>query len=263
MLDDLHWADRSSLLLLLHLLKADAPAAVLVLGTYRDTDLDRAHPLAAALADLRRQRGASRIALSGLDSDGITALLTIAGGNELDEQAREFAAMLLRETEGNPFFVGEVLLHLVETGGLVQEGGRWRASATLAETGLPEGVREVIGRRLAGLPEETNTVLGVASVIGREFDVTLVAEVAEEPVGAILDALEPAERARLITEVPGRPARVSFTKHRASGSTVLVEEAGTKSGARCCTVRPGSPWRRSNRLAWCGELASTTRVKPR
>ena len=229
-LDDLHWADRSSLLLLLHLLKADAPAALLVLATYRDTDLDRAHPLAATLADLRRLRGASRVALTGLDSDGITALLTIAGGNELDDQAREFAAMLLRETEGNPFFVGEVLLHLVESGGLVQEGGRWRASATLAETGLPEGVREVIGRRLAGLPDETNAVLGVASVIGREFDVTFVADVAEEPVGAILDALEPAERARLITEVPGRPARFSFA--HALVRTVLVEELGTNRRVR-------------------------------
>jgi len=229
-LDDLHWADRSSLLLLLHLLKADAPAAVLVLATYRDTDVDRSHPLAGALADLRRQRGASRLALSGLDGEGIAALLVRAGGHDLDERGREFAATLWRETEGNPFFVGEVLRHLIETGGLVQEAGRWQAGATLDQTGLPEGVREVIGRRLAELPEATNTVLGVASVVGREFDVGLVAEVSGEPVGAILEALEPAEQARLIGESPGHPGRYSFA--HALVRTVLVEELGTNRRVR-------------------------------
>ena len=165
-----------SLQLLLHLLRADTAAAVLVLATYRDTDVDRAHPLAGALADLRRQRGATRLALSGLDGDGVVALLERAGGHDLAPRERELAAALWRETEGNPFFVGEVLRHLIETGGLVQEDGRWRAEATFDQTGLPEGVREVIGRRLAELPEATNAILGVASVVGREFDVGLVAE---------------------------------------------------------------------------------------
>ncbi len=229
-LDDLHWADRSTLQLLLHLLKADGPAAVLVLATYRDTDVDRSHPLAGTLADLRRLRGATRLSLVGLDGDGITDLLTGAGGHDLDEEGQEFAATLWRETEGNPFFIGEVLRHLIETGGLVQEGGRWRAGATLDQTGLPEGVREVIGRRLAGLPETTNTVLGVASVIGREFDVGLVAEVGGEPVEAILEALGPAEGARLIGETPGRPGRYSFA--HALVRTVLVEELGTNRRVR-------------------------------
>lgn len=229
-LDDLHWADRSSLLLLFHLLRADAPAAVLVLATYRDTDLDRAHPLSTTLADLRRQRGASRLALAGLDAEGIDDLLAAAGGQELDETDREFAANLRRETEGNPFFVGEVLRHLTETGGLVQQDGRWRAGASLDAAGLPEGVREVIGRRLAVLPEATNVTLGVASVLGREFEVSLVAEVAEEPVGAILEALEPAEQARLISETPGRPGRYTFS--HALVRTVLVDELGTNRRVR-------------------------------
>lgn len=142
----------------------------------------------------------------------------------------EFAAMLWRETEGNPFFVGEVLRHLIETGGLAREDGRWRASATLDQAGLPEGVREVIGRRLSGLSEATNTVLSVASVIGREFDVGFVAEVAEQPVGAVLEALEPAERARLIAAAPGRPGRYSFS--HALVRTVLVEELGTNRRVR-------------------------------
>ena len=229
-LDDLHWADRSSLQLLLHLLRADAPAAVLVVATYRDTDVDRSHPLAEALADLRRFRGATRIALTGIDGAGIEALLASAGGHDLDDAAREFAGNLWRETEGNPFFVGEVLRHLIETGGLVQEEGRWVAGATLDQAGLPEGVREVIGRRLGELPDATNTILGVASVLGREFDVGLVAEVSGDPIDAVFDALEPAERARLIGEAPGRPGRYAFA--HALVRTVLVEELGTNRRVR-------------------------------
>ena len=229
-LDDLHWADRSTLLLLLHLLKADAPASLLVVATYRDTDVDRAHPLAGVLADLRRQRGVSRLTLGGLDGDGIAALLERAGGQDLDDAAREFAATLWRDTDGNPFFVREVLLHLIETGGLVQTDGRWRPSATLDAAGLPEGVREVIGRRLAELPDVTNTMLGAASVIGREFDTGLLAEIAGESADAVLEALEPAERARLIGDVPGRPGRYSFA--HALVRTVLVDELGTNRRVR-------------------------------
>ena len=191
---------------------------------------DRAHPLAGVLADLRRQRGVSRLTLGGLDGDGIAALLERAGGHDLDDPAREFAATLWRDTDGNPFFVREVLLHLIETGGLVQADGRWRRSATLDEAGLPEGVREVIGRRLAELPDATNTMLGVASVIGREFDTGLLAEIAGESADAVLEALEPAERARLIGDVPGRPGRYSFA--HALVRTVLVDELGTNRRVR-------------------------------
>ena len=93
-LDDVHWADESSLLLLLHLLRGGVPAELAVVATYRDTDVDRVHPLAGVLADLRRVRGATRLSLDGLDAEGVVHLLTAAGGHELDEQARSFAAEL-------------------------------------------------------------------------------------------------------------------------------------------------------------------------
>jgi class 3 adenylate cyclase len=229
-LDDVHWSDRSTLLLLLHFLRSDAPSSVLVLATYRDTDIDRSHPLANTLADLRRVRGATRIALSGLDIDGVTELLTRAGGHELDADELAYAALLQRETEGNPFFFGEVLSHLIETGALVQVDGRWRVVVALDEAGLPDGVREVVGRRLSELPEATNTMLGAASVLGREFDVGLLSKVVGEPVGAVLLALEPAEHARLISQVVGRAGRYSFA--HALVRTVLADELGTNRRVR-------------------------------
>ena len=229
-LDDVHWSDRSSLLLLLHFLRIELASSVLVLATYRDTVVDRAHPLANALADLRRVRGATRIALTGLDNDGVTELLTLAGGHELDASELASAALLQRETEGNPFFFGEVLRHLIETGALVQIDGRWKVSVALDEVGLPEGVREVVGRRLSELPEATNRMLGAAAVLGREFDVGLLNRVVGEPIGAVLQALEPAEQANLISEVVGRTGRYSFS--HALVRTVLADELGTNRRVR-------------------------------
>ncbi|MBL8777369.1 MAG: AAA family ATPase [Acidimicrobiales bacterium] len=224
-LDDIHWADRSSLLLLLHVLRSDRAAALLVVATYRDTEVDRAHPLSEVLADLRRVPAATRVALGGLDDQGLRELLAGAGGHELDDRARDFATALWRETEGNPFFVGEVLRHLIESGGLVQDEGRWRATASLAETGLPEGVREVIGRRLSALPERTEAMLGVGALLGREFDVALLGAAADETVADVFDALAPAEDARLIAEVDGAPGRYAFS--HALVQATLAEELGT------------------------------------
>src|SRR5215207_8418442 len=123
-LDDLHWADASSLLLLQFLARELRTAALLVLGTYPDTDLDRTHPLDAALASLRRQPACERLALPGLSVDEVGALLETRAGHPLDDALRALAAALHTETEGNPFFITETLRHLRETGGLAQADGR-------------------------------------------------------------------------------------------------------------------------------------------
>lgn len=229
-LDDVHWADEPSLLLLLHVLRADLGARLLVVAPYRDTDVDRAHPLSRVLADLRRLPRVTRVSLDGLDAEGIEVLLERQGGHELEDDGRDLAAALHAETEGNPFFIGEVLRHLVESGALVHEDGRWRGSVSVAELGLPEGVREVVGRRLEALPEDTNTVLGAASVLGREFDAKLLAGVCERPLDETLDALEPAQAGRLVDEVPGAPGRYAFA--HALVQSVLAEELGTNRRVR-------------------------------
>src|SRR4029079_17976692 len=95
------------------------------------------------------------------------------------------------ETEGNPFFVGQLLRHLVETGGVRVEEGRWIVDRQRA-AGIPEGVREVIGKRLSHLRPETNEVLAVAAVIGREVDPALLIEASGVDTDGVLDALEEA-----------------------------------------------------------------------
>jgi tetratricopeptide (TPR) repeat protein len=220
-LDDLHWADKPSLVLLRSLVRSSRPAALLLVGTYRETDLARTHPLAELLADLRREPRVERVLLRGFAPEDVSALLASRGQQE---PPAEFVAALHAETDGNPFFVEEVLRHLIETGALRREGGRWTGDR-IEELGIPEGVREVVGRRLSRLSEIANQALGVAAVIGREFDAGLI-EAAGGPSGdALLDALDEAARVRLIVEAPGAFGRFAFG--HALVRQTLYEELGT------------------------------------
>ena len=199
-LDDLHWADTGTVLLLRHLVRV-APPALLVLGTYRDTDISRAHPLGAALADLRQAAPVTRLVLRGLDEAGVRELVGSAGGRTLAAPGVAFADLVCAETAGNPLFVGEVLRHLAERGDLELVDGRWTSERDLTIIGIPEGVTEVIGRRLSRLEPATEAVLRTAAVIGLEFEVRLLAAVLDRSEGDVLDDLEQAVSAALVTEI--------------------------------------------------------------
>jgi len=222
LLDDLHWADKPSLALLRHLARSARPAALLLLGTYRETDLARTHPLAEVLADLRREPHVERVLLRGLDPAELGALVAARAEHAAPEG---FVLALHAETEGNPFFAGEVLRHLVDSGALRREGERWTSDRPLAELGIPEGVRDVIGRRLSRLSETANEALRVASVIGREFELPELAAASDLARDALLDALDEAGRARILVEVPGAAGRFAFA-HALIRST-LYEELGS------------------------------------
>ncbi|MGN6337388.1 BTAD domain-containing putative transcriptional regulator, partial [Mycobacterium sp.] len=182
-LDDLHWAAKPTLLLLRHLLRFGDHARVQIVGTYRSTDLDRTHPLAAMLADLHRDGTANRLTLSGLDEDDVTTYVAHAGYDD-EELARALASV----TGGNPFFLIEALRHVDESGGV------WDQST------LPQGVREAVSRRLSRLPAETNKALATAAVIGSRFGVELV----EQVVGSdLIDAFDEARQAGIVIEEPG------------------------------------------------------------
>ena len=195
-LDDLHWAAKPTLLLLRHLLRFGEQARVQIIGTYRSTDLDRSHPLAAMLADLHRDGTAKRVQLSGLDESDVTAYVAEAGYDD-EELARALASV----TGGNPFFLIEALRHVDES------GGQWDPST------LPQGVREAVSRRLSRLPEETNKALAAAAVVGSRFALELVEHVVGDD---LVDAFDEACKAGIVIEEPGGRYRFNHALVRQS-----------------------------------------------
>ena len=192
-LDDVHWIDPASLLVLRRL-AVSAPADVMFLATYRDTDLDRVHPLSGALADLRRVEGVRRVALEGLDGSAVEDFLSVAAGHALDADALRLATAVHTETAGNPLFVGEMLRHLAESGFIRRQDDRWVGEASIS---LPEGLREVIGRRLTRLGDEVCAALRVGAVVGRSFEPEVVEAVLHVDA---LDQLELAAAAGIIVD---------------------------------------------------------------
>ncbi len=179
--------------------------------TYRHSELSSPHPLTEALVALRRETGVSRIALSGLDDTGVLAFMEATAGHDLDNDGVELAHALYRETDGNPFFVGEVLRHLAETGAIYRDDtGRWAAGADLEGMAMPDSVRLVIGSRVARLGKAVSGVLPLAAVIGQEFDLDLLARVTERTEDELLDLLDAATAVALVREVPSAPGRYCF-----------------------------------------------------
>src|ERR1700761_6688298 len=195
-LDDLHWAAKATLLLLRHLLRFGDQASVQILGTYRSTDLDRSHPLAAMLADLHRDGPAARLNLSGLDEADVTTYVAEAGYDD-----EELAHALASVTGGNPFFLIEALRHVDESGGV------WDQST------LPQGVREAVSRRLSRLTPEANKALGAAAVVGSRFALELVERVVE---GDLIDVFDEACKAGIVIEEPGGRYRFNHALVRQS-----------------------------------------------
>ena len=222
-LDDLHWADKPTLQLLQHVLRRLETARVLILGTYRDVDLDRKHPLADVLSSMRRDHLYQRISLAGLSRDEVKELLEQAAGHEMDARGQALAEALHQETEGNPFFIEEVLRHLIETRQLYLKDGRWVSDVSdVSELGIPEGVREAIGRRLSRLSEAVNEVLSHAAVLGRSFEFPVAAGMVDLDEDALMDALDGALKAQLIVESSGMVPTYSF-KHALVRQTLYDE----------------------------------------
>jgi len=208
-LDDLQWAAKPTLLLLRHILLSPDAMQMLVVATYRDTELHRENSFAEFLADLPRLDGAERLAVSGIDAVDVAAYLEAAAGHDLDAAGVALADEVWRETQGNCFFVTEVLRHLVESGAIEERDGRW--STTSRAVPIPEEVRDVVARRLARLPDPAGRVLAYASVAGLEFDPAIVRAAGGFTEDELLAGLDSAMAARLVVEVPGPVPRNRFT----------------------------------------------------
>ncbi len=203
-LDDLHWADRPTLLLLRHLLRSGSDAPLMVLGTYRESELSRTHPLGEALADLRRETPVEHVRLQGLAEDEVVEMLEGTAQHDIGRRGRSLAEALRRTTDGNPFFIEQVVGHLIETGKIVQRDGFWTLDVAVGELGIPEGVREAIGRRLARLSEDCNSVLASAAVLGRTFEYDVLVAMTPIDPDAILQAVDEALASGLVVEVTGK-----------------------------------------------------------
>jgi class 3 adenylate cyclase len=208
-LDDLQWADRPTVQLLRHVVTSEVTLRMLVIGTFRSSEITSEHPLAETLAALHRESGVERLALRGLGDDELLSLLETIAGHGMAEEGVVLRDALLAETQGNPFFVGEMLRHLVETNAIYQgQDGRWVTSPDLRASGLPVSIREVIGRRVSRLGAETQRVLSLASVVGRDFDVDVLVRIADVGEDAALDICDAAVTAGVLSEgeIAGRYA---------------------------------------------------------
>jgi tetratricopeptide (TPR) repeat protein len=176
-IDDLHWADKPTLVLLRHLLSSASSARLLIVATYRPTDLERDTPLTDMLPNLTTDPDVHHLALAGLSAEEVAHM---TGADPAAADA------LHRETDGNPLFTGELFRHLQETGTELQAGV------------LPDAVRGLVRQRVARLGDDVRDALATAAAIGQEFDLALLARVLDRDADAVVVALERAEAAALV-----------------------------------------------------------------
>jgi len=221
-LDDLHWADEPSLLLLRFIARRLTDTGLLVVGAYRDVELGRHHPLAGTLADLATVEATRTIALRGLGPEAIAGYIEQTAG--VDRPPPDLAVAIHEQTGGNPFFVGEVVRLMASEGRLGEEEAR-------RQVAIPQGVREVVGRRLDRLSDEANEVLRLAAVCGREFELAVLERISPLPAERIVAALDEAAAARLVTAPSDGGGAYSFA-HALVGETLHAEVPA----ARCAAI---------------------------
>jgi len=215
-LDDLHWADQSSLLLLRHLARSAKGAPLMVLGTYRPVEIGDEHPLAEALAELRRSRTVERLALSGLGEAEVAELIM---GRTGQQAPRGFVRRVAERSEGNPFFIEE-LLHDVDA----------ESDWDVAAGGVPDSVRDLLLRRLRGLGDGCRQALSVAAVAGREFELDVLERVLQHPRDRLIDLVEEAIDADVLVEPAQSVGRLSFS-HALFRETIYEQLSATRKAA--------------------------------
>ena len=210
-LDDLHWADHSSLMLWEFVSREISNARVMLLGTYRDVEVGRRHPLSQVLGSLIREPSFRRVQLGGLSKEDTSRLVELSAGVTLAEPSLD---LIHSRTEGNPLFLSELVRLVGEES--IGADDSWTST-------LPEGVKDIIGRRLDRLSRQCNQALATASIIGREFSLEqlqpLIDRMTED---GLLEVLEEAQSARVIEESPGSGDHFRFS-HALIQETVASE----------------------------------------
>ena len=213
MLDDLHWADPSSLELLAFVATEITNSRLLVVATYRNVDPNIAAPLADTLVELTRRSNVRRLDLVGLDRRGLSRLLSAAG----TEPSDEMLTTVHRRTQGNPFFVTEILSLSSDAMSIEPRAAR----------AIPAGVKGVIRHRVAHLPESTEHSVRAASVLGQDFELAVLAGTLGIDGATLLEQLEPAIRAGILANSPDSAARFCFS-HGLVNETVYDDMGGAQ-----------------------------------
>jgi DNA-binding SARP family transcriptional activator/tetratricopeptide (TPR) repeat protein len=186
-LEDLHWADPQSIAVLAHLARRTDDMPLLIIANYRDTDLVRSHPLPSLLVDLRRERQLDRLLLGRLRDDQVGEMISAHFGFNASEAV---AASITEKTRGNPFFVEELTRHLQEEHA-IDDRGVWASAVPIAEYGIPEGLRDVIGQRVYQLGPPATALLEAAAVIGPSFSIDMAGAIVgldEDQIDSIADS---------------------------------------------------------------------------
>jgi DNA-binding CsgD family transcriptional regulator len=207
-LEDIHWADRPTLLLLRHLLRSGSDARLLLVATYRDAEADVAPELSETLVEAWRTEGVARLRLGGLSADEIREFVRLNSGAEpADRLVTELAGL----SGGNPFLLTELWRELQESDALQVSEAQLQLARPMESLATPESVRAVVGQRVDRLAASATTVLEIAAVAGTEFELATLRLAAALPEGDLLDAVDEAERSGLIVAVPSRGLAYRFS----------------------------------------------------
>src|SRR5277367_357189 len=217
-LEDLHWADESTLALLIHLANRVAQLPVVIIGTYRDVYSEHNSALVRTLEELIRM-GIRPLKLGGLSRDSVAEIL---GGLSDRPAPDRLVNLIFEESQGNPFFVEEVYRHLVEEGKVFDEAGQFRTDIEIDEIDVPENVRLIIGRRLERFNENEKRVLAAAAMIGRSFSFRLLTEVSQTDVDELFTVLEKAQRMGIVVPSSEGPETPFTFAHELVRQTLLA-----------------------------------------
>ncbi len=216
MLDDLHWADAASLDLLQQLARHTRGSRVLIVGTFRDVEVRRPHPLTRLLNHLQREQLLERINVPRLAEDETRTLISFKASS--GRVSSELAALVHRSTEGNPFFIHEVLRGLLERGD-IRPGDGGQDSRLIDQIVVPASVRDAIGERLSRLNGLTQAILHEASVLGQTFSFEELEGIGERGEAEVEEALEQALASGLVQEA----GRDGLTDHALTQGTLYGE----------------------------------------
>ncbi len=218
-LEDLQWADESTLALLIHLANRVAQIPVVIIGTYRDGYTDNNPALLRTLEELIRM-GSRPLKLGGLSRDATAQMLS--GLSQRQDVPESLVSLIFDESQGYPFFVEEVYRHLIEEGRVFDKAGQFRTDVEIDEIDVPDNVRLIIGRCLERLDENEKRVLTAAAVIGRSFSFKLLTATCEIDVDELFTIVEKAQQKGIIVASSEAPEKPFTFSHELVRQTLLA-----------------------------------------